>query len=181
MMAAPSPAVLISYVTMTHSTNASATAQVVARLRAILAAQLNSPDAGLVLCDIAKVPENLELRASTPRVLVDFAQGQGATLDAARLVEMPREMASRIARELFRGPLVGPAVRTRADAHGLASMFLDHFCEDARFYYTLRCSIDTKHDLLKHTGFPLLGTSMELGFFAIDSSHVGCLIVGDED
>ena len=93
--------------------------------------------------------------------------------------ELSRVHALQIATDLQQGPSVGPNLRPEAEARGAAESFLRSFDADARFFSTM-CYAD---DLQDRTcvGTSLLGTSLESGFLVVESTHVGCLLVGDED
>lgn len=151
------------------------------RLRDVLKSHVNDAAAAIVLCDAAPLAPGTDEDVDPRARLSQFVREHGVAVDPEKLMEMPRSMAERIARELFRGPLLGPPARSDAEAANLASSFLDLFSTNARFFSTLWHSTDSRGGPLRHTGYPFLGTTMELGFLVADPTHVGCLFLGDEN
>ena len=166
---------------MTDSTRDENQRATIRSLRQTLTAQLNDAEEGRVLCEICRLGTDTN-DAADPRFLVmrllrdhDLAPGPGD------LIEMPRAIAERVAEDLFRGPLGGPSKRTDVEARAAASSFFSLFDEGARFYSTWNYKIDASTRNLTYSGKPMLANSLESGLLVVDSSAVGCLLVGDED
>lgn len=155
--------------------------ETISKLRNILAVQLNDLEDGRVFCEIAPVESTTTERVGPYFLLMPILGKLGFTLGDTELIEMPRSLTERVAEDLFRGPLGGPQKLSELEVHTLASSFLYLFEENAKFYSTFKYKIDPVSGFITYLGRGLLGSSYESGFFVVDSTQIGCLLVGDED
>lgn len=155
-------------------------ASILVHLRGLLTQQLNDPEQGVVMCDIVPLASGANRNRDARLLLAGYAEQYGIRIRPEDLLELGRDVALQVATELFRGSLAGPRMRGDAEAQAAARSFLQLLGDDAQFFSTFRYTIG-QNGSIACTGRMFVGTSVELGFLAIDSTTIGCLMVGDED
>ena len=151
------------------------------RLHELLTSQLNDPESGRVICFVAIEPANSPNRPPKARIR-SVLDHHNLPLPNSPLSELDRDTAIRVARELAAWPF-GIRQVPQQRARAIADSFVDQFSPRARFYWFGEYLAGKGPVGLGWRGkgdLPMGGT-VEYGFFVLDGTKTGCLIVSDED
>lgn len=144
-----------------------------------LTANLNDQRLGRVLCVVGSA--SASSGQSDEERICEFLLSCGLSLAPDMLKPLARSDAMFVATELFLGPVWGPRPDDRADAENAASCFMTQFEEISKAYSTYKFKIDWDELTCSASGIALFDNSFDMGFFVVDSEHVGVLWLGDED